>query len=492
MPSFSVLEKEEIDLIVGSAKEILREVGVKVYNDAALEIFSDGGAEVDYDEKLVKIGEDQINEALKKAPSTFNLYSRDGKEKYTVGEDNTYFIPGSAAIRVIDRETGKARAPLAKDYVDLVRLVNELENLKFQSTALIPSDAPKEIADRYRLYIALCNTNKPIYTGAFTIDGTIVMKDMLVAIAGSEDELAKEPRAAFTCCPSPPLKWSDITSQNVIDLAKYGIPVSVLPMPLIGLASPATLAGSLVQHVAEFFSGLVLAQLVNPGTPVLLGGSPAPIDQRTATTLMGSVETVLLTSALSQIAKALGVPTDMYVGLSNSNILDEQASAETMLGMSLGALAGINMIEGAGMIEFESCQCFEKLVVDNEIAGIVYRLLRGIEVEEELLALDILKEVGAGGSFTSSMKAMRLVMERFKKEIHLLGPVFNTLNRKAWELRFGKDARTKAKELVSELLSKAEPDLPPKDAIRELNKIMDLSAKKYGISLEGLPWKCTV
>ncbi|RLG39434.1 MAG: hypothetical protein DRO05_08825 [Thermoproteota archaeon] len=490
MPRFEVLEEDEIDLIVSAAKEVLREVGVKVYNDEALKVYSEGGAEVDFDKKLVKLGEDQIKEALKRAPSSFNLYSRDGKNRYTVGEGNTYFIPGSAAIRVIDRETGKARSPLARDYVELVRLVNYLDNLKFQSTALIPSDVPKEISDRYRLYIALCNTNKPIYTGTFTIDGAIDMKDMLVAVAGSEEELAKKPRAAFTCCPSPPLKWSDITSQNVIDLAKYGIPVSILPMPLVGLASPATIAGSLVQHVAEFFSGLVLAEFVRPGTPVLFGGSPAPVDQRTATTLMGAVETVMMTSALSQIAKTLNVPTDMYVGLSNSNILDEQASAETMLGMALGALAGINMIEGAGMIEFESCQCFEKLVVDNEIAGIVYRLLKGIEVSEDLLALDILKEVGAGGSFTSSMKAMKLVMERFKEEIHLLGPLFNTLDRKAWEVKVGKDVRTKARELVKELLSKAEPDLPPEEVIQDLNRIMDSSARKYGTKLENLPWKC--
>jgi len=489
MPSFSVLDIEEVDMIVSSAKEILWEVGVKVYNEFALKIYSKGGAEVDYKEKLVKIGEDQVDEALSKAPSSFDLYSRDGEERFTVGEGYTYFIPGSAAIRIIDRETGRARTPLARDYVELVGLVNGLENLKFQSTALIPSDVPREIADRYRLYIALCNTKKPIYTGAFTIDGAVDMKNMLVAVAGSEEELVRKPRAAFTCCPSPPLKWSEITSQNIIDLAKYGIPVSILPVPIVGLASPATLAGSLVQHVAEFFSGLVLAQLVNPGTPVLFGGSPAPVDQRTATTLVGSPETVLMTSALSQIAKALRLPSDMYVGLSNSNLPDEQASAETMLGMALGALSGINMIEGAGMIEFESCQSFEKLVMDNEIAGIVYRLLRGIEIDEELLALDILREVGAGGSFTSSMKAMRFVMERFKEEIHMLGPVFNVMDRKAWELREGKDARTKARETVRELLSKQEAELPPIEVLQELNNVMDKSARKYGTTLENLPWK---
>ncbi len=489
MPYFSVLEKDEIDLILSSAYEILKMVGFKVYNERALRIFSEGGAEVDQKERLVKLEEELVREALRRAPSSFEIYSRDGEERFVLEDGKTYFVPGSAAIRVIDRKTGRARDPLAKDYVDLVRLVNQLDNLKFQSTAVIPTDVPKMISDRYRLYIALCNTNKPVYTGAFTVDGAIDMKEMLIAVAGSEEELERKPRAAFTCCPSPPLKWSEITSQNVIDLAESGIPISILPMPVVGLASPATLSGSLVQHVAEFFSGLVLAQLVKPGAPVLFGGSPAPVDQRTATTLMGAVETVLMTSALSQIARTLRIPTDMYVGLSNSKVLDEQASAETLLGMALGALAGINMIEGAGMIEFESCQCLEKLVVDNELAGMVYRLMKGIEVSEDLLALDILREVGAGGSFTSSMKAMKLVMDRFREEIHMIGPPFDVSNRRAWELKGSKDARKRAKELVDELLAKAEPDLPPKEVAKELNEIMDRAARRYGSSLKELPWK---
>lgn len=490
MPLLTLLSKSEVELIVNSALKVLEEIGVKVYNDNALKVFREGGADVDQEEKLVKIQSSLVEESLRKAPSSFKLYSRDGRTSHEVGGDNVLFVPGSAAIRVIDRVTGEARPPTSEDFADFVRLVEALEHIKLQSTAMIPWEVPKEIADRYRLYIVLCSSNKPIYTGTFTIDGAIDMKDMLVAVAGGEEELARKPRAAFTCCPSPPLKWSDITSQNVIDLAKYGIPVSILPMPLVGLASPATIAGSLVQHVAEFLSGLILAQLVRPGTPVLFGGSPAPVDQRTATTLIGAVETVLMTSALTQIAKHLGLPTDMYVGLSNSNVVDEQAALESAIGMIAAALSGINMVEGAGMLEFESCQSFEKLVIDNEIAGMAYRFLRGIEVEDRTLALDLLKEVGAGGDFTESLKAMRLVMERFTKEVHLPSYVLNTDDRRVWEAKGSKDTITRAKERVDELLKKQGVTEPPVDVVKELNRIMDRAARKYGSSLDKLPWVC--
>lgn len=145
------------------------------------------------EERVARIQPGLVDECLKKAPKSIKLYSRNGKACYDVGGKNVYFVPGSTAIRLIDRKTGLAREPLTRDFVDFVRLVEGLEHLKFQSTALIPSDVPKEIADRYRLYIVLCSSNKPIYTGAFTVDGAIDMKDMLAAVAGGEDELAKKP-----------------------------------------------------------------------------------------------------------------------------------------------------------------------------------------------------------------------------------------------------------------------------------------------------------
>ncbi len=492
MATLSLLKRDEINVIIDFAKKLLDEVGVKIWNDEALEILKQNGADVNFKQKIAKIPTHLLEEAVHKAPKSISLYTRDGKSNYLMGNNNVFFIPGSTAVKVIDRNTGAARASTTQDLVEFVRLVEGLDHIQLQSTAIIPMDVPEKLADRYRLYIVLCNSNRPVYTGAFTIDGAIDMKDMLLAVSGDEDNLAKMPRAVFVCCTSPPLKWSDLTSQNLMDLAIYNIPISVIPVPMVGLAAPPTLAGALIQHVAEVFSGIVLTQLIKPGCPVFFGGSPAPVHQKSSACLLGSIEAAMLDVAATQIAKTFSLPTDFYAGLTNSNIVDEQSTAEAAMGMMLAAIAGINMIEGAGMIEFESCQSFEKIVIDNEIAGYIYRFLKGIDVKDETLMLDLFREIGPGGAFTSNIRAMKLTLQYFNKEVHQIGPVFNIDGRKMWESKGGKDTLTKAKELVENLLRSYEPNPPPRDVVSELNKIMDDAAKKYGTSLDKLPWKCEV
>lgn len=492
MTVLPLLKKDEINVIIDSARKLLEEVGVRIWNDEALKTLKQNGANVNFEQKIAKIPSHLLEEAIHKAPKSIPLYTRDGKSNHLMGNDNVFFIPGSAAVKIIDRHTGVARAPTTQDLVEFVRLVEGLDYLKLQSTAIIPMDVPEKLADRYRLYIVLCNSNRPIYTGAFTMDGAIDMKDMLLAVSGDEDNLAKMPRAVFVCCTSPPLKWSDLTSQNLVDLALYNIPISVVPVPMVGLAAPPTLAGALIQHVAEVFSGIVLTQLVKPGCPVFFGGSPAPVHLKSSACLTGSIEAAMLDVAATQIAKTFNLPTDFYAGLTNSNTVDEQSTAESAMGMLLAAAAGINMIEGAGMIEFESCQSFEKAVIDNEIAGYIYRYLKGIDVRDETLMLDLLREIGPGGVFTSNIRAMKLTLQYFNKEVHEIGPVFNVDGRKMWESKGGKDTVTKAKEHVEKLLRSYEPNPPPRDVVNELNKIMAGAARKYGTSLDTLPWKCEV
>ena len=189
------------------------------------------------------------------------------------------------------------------------------------------------------------------------------------------------------------MKWSEVTSQNLVDCARWSIPVEFVSMPLSGFMAPVTLVGSLIQQTAETLSGVVISQLTNPGHPVLYGGSPAIFDVRHETTPMGAVETVMLNCANSEIGKSLGLPTQGYVAMSDAKQLDAQAGLETATGALLAALSGINSISGPGMLDFESCQSLEKLVVDNEICGMTFRLLEGIQPREDFPALPIFQEL---------------------------------------------------------------------------------------------------
>ena len=193
------------------------------------------------------------------------------------------------------------------------------------------------------------------------------MRDMLAAVRGGEDNLRRKPLAIFDACPSPPLKWSHLTSQSLIDSARAGIPSELISMGMTGASSPATIAGTLVQHVVENLAGLVLCQLAAPGAPVIFGGSPSSFDMRKGTTPMGAVETMMIDMAAAQIGKFLRLPTHAYMALSDAKTPDAQAGYESGIGAVLAALAGVNVVSGPGMLNYESSISFEKLVIDDEI-----------------------------------------------------------------------------------------------------------------------------
>jgi len=200
--------------------------------------------------------------------------------------------------------------------------------------------------------------------------------------------------AVFDVCPSPPLLWSDLTCQNLIDCARAGIPAELVSMPLSGATSPVTLAAAITQHAAESLSGIVIHQLSKAGAPIVWGGSPAAFDMRQGTTPMGAAETWLIDAGYVQVGKSLGLPTHVYMGMSDAKLLDAQCGLESMGGALMAALCGANMVSGAGMLDFESCQSFEKLVIDAEIIGLVKRTIGGIAVREQPIALDIMRQMG--------------------------------------------------------------------------------------------------
>lgn len=476
-PTISLLTKSEMEEINEGALEILEKVGIMCKNANALSILHKAGAEVDNSKQIAKISKDLVKYALKKAPPSIKLFYRDGKRSIELKENNVCFNPGSTAINVLDFETNKVRKGLTRDLTNFVRVADALDNIHAQSTAIICSNVPEEISDVYRLFLVLKNSTKPIITGAFSIEGIDYMKNILSTIVG-EENLAKKPLAIFDACPSPPLMWSEITSQNVIDCAKLGLPVEIIPMPLSGATGPVTIAGSVVQHTAEGLSGVVLAQLTNPGAPVIYGGSPSPFEMRFLTTPMGAIETMLIDCAYVQMGKFYGLPTHAYLGLSDSKIIDTQAGFESGIGLILGALAGINVISAPGMMDFESCQSIEKLVIDNDICGMALRLIKGIQVDNETLAVDLIKNVGPGKQFLTTEHTRKW----FRAEHFIPSTVVDRLSRERWEKEGSKNAFERAHSLVKKILSEHTPEQLPADVEKELNAKMLEIAKKHGMA----------
>jgi len=476
-PKLEFLTKEFIQKIVEEAFEILEKQGVFVENNQALKLLKDAGMKVDESTQRVHLKSGSIEDCLSSTPSIVKLYDRTGEREFIVGGDRVHFDPGSAAITILDHKTQEERKAQSEDLVKFYRLTDCLEHIDFQSTGIVSSDVPDLISDSYRLFLGLQYSVKPVVTGTFRVEGFRPMRDMLVAVRGSEKELAEKPLAIFDACPSPPLKWSNLTTQSLIDCARAGIPSELISMGMTGATSPVTIAGTLVQHVAENLSGLVICQLANKGAPVIFGGSPSSFDMRKGTTPMGAIETMMIDSAYTQIGKFLNLPTHAYMGLSDSKINDSQAGFETGIGAVLAALSGVNVVSGPGMMNFESCQSLEKLVVDNEICGMAYRLIQGISQRDDPIAKNLFEGFTAETQFLS----MPHTRQWYRQE-HTFPKIIDRDTYDYWVSLGRKSTADRASDEVERLLKENPPPLLENDIIQELRKIMLADARDNGIS----------
>ncbi|MFB3852722.1 MAG: trimethylamine methyltransferase family protein [Vicinamibacterales bacterium] len=480
-PTLKVLSDRLVEQVISEAIELLRDPGVRVHNTEALELLSGAGAAIDRAEQIAHIPEPVVRRALETAPREFHLYTLDGERAVRYGGDSVQFDPGSAALAILDDVTERQRTPVTADFVRFVKLVEMLPQIDAQSTSMVCGDVVAEIGDLYRLYLALCYARKPVVTGAFRTDTWWTMKEMLVAAAGGQAALADKPIAVFDVCPSPPLLWSDLTCQNLIDAARSDIPAELVSMPLAGATAPVTLAAAVVQHAAESLSGVTIGQLAKPGSRIVWGGSPAAFDMREGTTPMGDVGTWLIDCAYVQVGKHLGLPTHAYLGMSDAKVVDVQCGLESAGGALLAALAGVNMVSGAGMMDFESCQSMEKLVIDAEIIGMAKRFIAGVEPRDEPIALDLMRKLGHRAEYLAEPHTLRW----FARELYLPSDVIDRGSLDAWTAKGRMTAFQRARGRVEKLVNGYRQPTLGQDVRGELRSICDAAARSFG--MDGLP-----
>jgi trimethylamine--corrinoid protein Co-methyltransferase len=483
-PQLKLLDDSLVERVIAEGFELLQAPGVKVYSAEGLALLADAGAEVDFEAKVARIPQPLVEKTLETAPSSFALYDGDGNVAVRYEGDHVHFDPGSSAVNLLDGETGQHRQPVTADYVRYAQLVEMLPAYDAISTAFICSDVVEDIGDLYRLYLTLLYSNKPVVTGAFRVDTLHVMKDLLVADAGGLEALAARPRAIFDACSSPPLVWSELTCQNLIDCARYGIPAQLISMPLAGSTAPVTLVGAVVQHTAESMSGVTIHQLAAPGAPIVWGGAPAITDMRFGSTPMGAIETAMIDVAYAQVGKRLAMPTHTYLGASDSKLVDAQAGFESGMSALMGALAGINMISGAGMLDFLRAQSLKKLVVDAEIIAMAKRLLRGVETRDDVLGAALIREVGHHGHFLGQKHTRAW----FAQEQFIPSGVVDRGSLTAWRDAGAKTTEERARDRVQSLLDAYQPRSLPDGVQRTLRDITENAARRFGMNhLPSLP-----
>lgn len=478
-PKLELLDGVLIQRILGEAFDLLAKPGVRVQSAEARDLLAAAGARVDG--AVVRIPEAVARKALASVPNEFYLHDRAGQPAVRYGGDAVHFDPGSSGVQVLDPETLEHRSSQSADLVRLVQVAEMLPQYAAQSTAVVCGDVPKDIGDLYRLFLVLLYSDKPIVTGAFSTRSTQAMIDLLAADSGGHAALKEKPRAVFDVCPAPPLHWSEFGAHSLVDLARAGVPAEIVSMPLAGGAAPVTILGSVVQHAAECLSGIALHQLAQPGAPIVWGGAPAIFDMRAGSTPMGAIETAMIDVSYAQVGKSLGLPTHCYLGASDAKLVDAQAGMESGISAMLGALAGVNMISGAGMIDFLLCQSAEKLVIDAEAIAMAQRLLRGVEVHTDTLATAMFAQAGLSGEFLKLKETRQL----FRKEQHLPSQVIDRASNRAWQESGALDTFARARQRVDALLAAYRRPALPADRERDIRAIVEREAQRAG--LQQLP-----
>jgi trimethylamine--corrinoid protein Co-methyltransferase len=478
-PKLELLTPELVSRILDEAFQLMLKPGIKVQSQAARELLAAAGAKADGE--IVRIPEKVVRKALQTVPAMFQLFDRTGQPKVQYGGDHVHFDPGSSGVHILDPETLEHRPSTTPDLVRVLKVAEMLPQYDAQSTAIVCNEVPKAVGDLYRLYLVLLFSAKPIVTGSFSLQTLGTMIDMLALFAGSRNALAEMPQAVFDVCPSPPLIWSDFGAGNLIELARAQVPAQLISMPLAGAAGPVTLLGCVVQHAAESLSGIAIHQLAEPGAPIVWGGAPAIFDMRKGTTPMGAVETAMIDAAYAQVGRSLMLPTHAYLGASDAKIVDAQAGLESGVTAVIGALAGINMISGAGMLDFLACQSPEKLVVDAEGIAMARRLLAGLEVRTETLATALFEGINFKGDFLKQ----KITRELFSKEQNVPSAVIDRDSIRGWQEQGSLDTFARARVRTRALLESYQR--PQMDAAREkeLRKMVAGLAHKAG--MDALP-----
>jgi len=459
--SFKVLDDQSVLRIHQAAMQVIEEVGFEVQSETALDLFAKAGADVDRNKHLVRLRESRVKELVAGAPSEIRLCGQDPAHDIVLGGRRVYAGTGGTAIYVYQPDTNQVRPASMQDLRSIARLVDKLDNIHLFMLPTYPNELPVEQVDANRFFAGLDNTTKHVMGGVYTSDGVKNVIKMAEIVAGSAEALRDRPLISMITCTISPFRMDKTYGDLLVTIARSGIPVVCPAEPLCGATSPVTLAGNVVVQTVDSLMGVMLTQVTNPGTPVIFGSVATSTDLRNLRYLAGSVEMGLINAAGAQMAQFYGLPFYATGGMTDSKTLDAQSGYESALTAMLCALAGANFIhDAAGLMEFAMTVCYEKYVIDNEILGMVMRSVQGIRVDDDTLALDLIKQAGPGGNFVAARHT-----RRFMRGEHYQPTLSDRVSREDWEAQGSKTTWQKASERVQELLSGDRYGLP--DAVRQ-------------------------
>jgi trimethylamine--corrinoid protein Co-methyltransferase len=463
-PRLQVLADDQKETLFLSVLEVLERTGVRVDNDEALELLSSAGARVGA-KRRVRIPSFIVEDALASAPRRIAIYRRDGRPSALLEDRRVYFASQVDSTYFFDPFDRTRRLCVRKDAPLGAILCDALEHIDLVSFSSLYSDVPGSIAIRLGHKDTVMNCTKPLMHGTGDLASLKAIAEMAATVVGGWDELAQRPYYVHYAEPLSPLTHTQEGVAKLLFCVEHGIPVIYTPMTLAGSSAPVSAAGNLVSCMAESLSGLAIAQLKRRGAPFIFGGVPTVIDMRTAVVSYGAPELSLWSAALAEMAQFLQLPLFSTAGCTDAVAFDQQAAAESAISCLMAALSGANLVHDVGFTEAANSASLELIVATDEFLGMIDTIMGGIEITPETLALDVIEQVGPGGSYLGKKHTSRHFRENW------FPTLMSRQNYAAWAAAGSLSLGDRANEHVRQILEEHQPQPLEPEVVAELDKM---------------------
>ncbi len=467
-PVFQLLSDTQRTAIATAAFDLLEQTGVILTEPEARELLHGAGAYIDGDR--VKMPSHLVEQALQSAPSRIAIYSRDGQTAMDLGGFSAYFGAHTDAPDVLDPYTNQRRECREEDVRRNVILIDALPNISYMTVSGLVSDRPDHIADRVSLSLCLTHSSKPILTMPVGLSALRNSREMAAIAVGGEEALRQKPIMIAYAEPVSPLLHPDDSIKRLLYCAEYLIPLVYSPYAAMGATAPMSRAAIITQLCAETLSGLVIHQLKQPGAPYIFGGMASVMDMKTTIFSYGAPEFQAGNTLMAEMAHHFDLPNFGTAGTSDAQTFDGQAIAEATSSCMMAHLVGANLIHDVGLLGNATVVMPEMTVATNEIIGMIRRMLAGVPVEKDDLALGLIDEVGPGGQFVTHQHTL----QHFR-DVWYPG-LFYRKGAKAWadtELTFEQRVNRQTRQIIDT----HQPDRLPEDRAAPIRSIV-LTAEK--------------
>ena len=474
--TLAFLSDAELGGIHDASLQILRDTGVRVHHDEILALLGQAGAKIDAAGKVARFDEQLVMDAIELSQKQYILYGRDPEQTARFGHGDFVLMSSPGQFAWIDGQTGLRRAATINDARDAIRLGDALPNIDIVGAMAQPETVPETVRDVFLTGELVKHTAKP--TRCWVRNGKTAryILDIYRTIAGGAQALRDRPMVEAFLEPISPLQLPGDGLEVVREFAQAGQPVSIGPMAMASATAPATLAAALAQENAEILAGVVVTQILAPGSAITYGGIPHIMDPRTSICSFGSPEQSVMAVAMVQMAKRYGFPVYINVGLTDAKVLDAQAGMEKAGGMILGMLAGADTFGHCGICGTDHAGSLRWLYADNELAAYARRIARGLAVTEATLATDVVQAVGPGGNFLAEEHTVR----HFREEMWLAGPAWTRQSWDEWDRSGRSSMADRIDEQVAQTLSRHEPKPLTPALAKEVDAIVDAARRELG------------